>query len=382
MADMTTEKRPDVLTASPGERFATSPAQAGLWFASAYGDDPTAYNQPLVLRLPVALDHDHLLEALDVVHHDHMALRTTFETDSSDDVRQVVHERLDPIVDVLDCPDDDPEDWVSAKVAEVATTVFDLEQGPLARVRHLRLARRRHEPARVQRPSHGLRRHVLEAVPQPARGGLHRRRERGAAGAAVSPPSGRGLRALDRALAAASRVRAPCATGRTSSRTRRRPAEIGLPGQGPASNAEQRLVIDEHLTGRVREFCSAEGVTTSMFFTALFFVLLHRQTAKDDVLLGMPVTVREGPDAEVVGHLTNTVVLRHRLEDDATTRDVLQAVKRDVLDALRHRHAPLEAVVQELRAAGDQQGGTADLFNAMITVMPASARNLDLRAWG
>ena len=119
-----------------------------------------------------------------------------------------------------------------------------------------------------------------------------------------------------------------------------------------------------------------------MFFTALFFVLLHRQTGKDDVLLGMPVTVREGPDAEVVGHLTNTVVLRHRLEDDATTRGVLQAVKRDVLDALRHRHAPLEAVVQELRAAGDHQGGTADLFNAMITVMPASARDLDLRAWG
>ncbi len=380
MADTTTEKRPDVITASPSERFATSPAQAGLWFASAYGDDPTAYNQPLVLRLPVALDHDHLLEALDVVHSDHMALRTTFETDSSDDVRQVVHERLDPIVDVLDCPDDDPEDWVSAKVAEVATTVFDLERGPLARVRHLRLTA--DDTSRLVFNVHHT---VFDGMSwKPYLSQLEAAYTAAASGERPERRSPR--QAVEAYERWTERWRGESGAGALrywQDKLANAPAtaEIGLPGQGPASNAEQRLVIDEHLTGRVREFCSAEGVTTSMFFTALFFVLLHRQTAKDDVLLGMPVTVREGPDAEVVGHLTNTVVLRHRLEDDATTHDVLQAVKRDVLDALRHRHAPLEAVVQELRAAGDQLGGTADLFNAMITVMPASARNLDLRAW-
>jgi amino acid adenylation domain-containing protein/thioester reductase-like protein len=353
--------------------FPPSPAQAGLWFASTYGDDPTAYNQPLVLRLRTMLDHDRLVEALRVVHQDHSALRTTFEMSADGEVQQVVHSDLEPIVDVRDHPGDDTGDWVAGQVAEVAGTVFDLRDGPLVRVRHLRLAAAGksvlvfnihhtvfdgmswkpylsqleaayagHEPSRPRR----------QAVEAYARWS-ERWRDSGA------------LRYWRDKL-----VNAPVA------------APVGLPGEAPSRNVIQQLVLDERVSRRVREFCAAEGVTTSMFFVALGFVLLHRQTRQDDVLLGMPITVRDGGDAEVVGHLTNTVVLRHQLADDATARDVLRTVKGEMLDVLRHRHAPLEAVVGELRASGGKQSGTTDLFNAMITVMPAAARRLDLHDWG
>jgi amino acid adenylation domain-containing protein/thioester reductase-like protein len=378
---MTTDQRPDVRPASGSERFPASPAQAGLWFATTYGDDPTAYNQPLVLRLPVMLDHDHLLAALHAVQQAHTALRTTFEMDPSGDVQQVVHNRLNPIVDVRDHPSDEPEEWVKTQVAEVAAAVVDLRQGPLARVRHLRLA-----ADGTSRLVFNVHHSVFDGMSwKPYLGQLE-------AAYTVVARGGRPERAPRRqAVESYARWTERCRSASGSEALRfwrdklaNAPAttKIGLPGQGPPSNTERRLVLDEQATRKVREFCAAEGVTTSMFFTALFFVLVHRQTRQDDVLLGMPVTVREGADAEVVGHLTNTVVLRHRLTGDATTRGVLRAVKREVLDALRHRHAPLEAVVQEIRKAGDYQGATADLFNAMITVMPASARNLDLRAWG
>ena len=185
----------------PASALPTSPAQAGLWFASAYGDDPTAYNQPLVLRLPVALDHDHLLEALDVVHQDHMALRTTFETDC--ERRRATGGARAPGPDRRRARLPGRRSGGLGERAGGRGGHRRLRpRAGAARARPASAARgRRHEPARVQRPSHRLRRHVLEAVPQPARGGLHRRRSRGAAGAAGSPPSRRGLRALDRALA-------------------------------------------------------------------------------------------------------------------------------------------------------------------------------------
>lgn len=374
----------DQLQVSGIECFPASPAQAGLWFASTYGEDPTAYNQPVILRIPAMLDHEHLVSALYVVHQDHTALRTTFELDPDGDVRQVVHDRLDPIVDVRDHPgdgSDDPEAWVRDQVAEVATTVFDLRKGPLVRMRHLRLA------------AEGTSRLVLNihhtvfdgmswkpylsqleaAYTTLARGGRPERTSRRQAVESYARWAERWASASDSGTL---RYWQNKLANAPAART------IGLPGEMPPRNTTRHLVLDERVTRQVREFCSVEGVTTNMFFIALFFVLMHRQTRQDDVLVGMPITVREGADAQVVGHLTNTVVLRHRLIGDATARGVLRTVKREVLDVLQHRHAPLEAVVSEVRAAGEHQGGTADLFNAMITVMPASARRLDLREWG
>lgn len=362
------------------ESFPPSPAQAGLWFASTYGGDPTAYNQPLVLRLPTALDHDHLVAALHAVHLDHCALRTTFEMDADGEMRQVIHGELPPIVDVHDHHGpDDREKWIRDRVAEVARTVFDLRAGPLVRVRHLRIDG-------TSLLVFNIHHTVFDGMSwKPYLGQLE------TAYTAISRGDRRPRRSRRQAVDAYARWAKRWASAAESGSARHwrdRLANpppvtpIGLPGEGQPHNVTHKLVLRPETTQRVRTFCTAEGMTTSMFFVAVFFMLLHRQTRQDDVLVGMPVTVREGTDGDVVGHLTNTVVLRHRLSRDATARDVLHAVKRDVLDMLRHRHVPIEAVVSDLRATGGYQGGTADLFNAMITVMPSSARRLDLREWG
>ncbi|GAA3027832.1 non-ribosomal peptide synthetase [Actinokineospora globicatena] len=361
------------------ERFPTSPAQAGLWFASTYGDDPTAYNQPLVLRPRVRLHHDHLVAALRVVHQDHSALRTTFDMAADGDVEQVVHADLVPIVDVRDQPHGH-EGWVTEQVAEVAGTVFDLRDGPLVRVRHLRLADER-KSVLVFNVHHTVfdgmswkpyLSQVEAAYTAIANGREPEREPRRQAVEAYARWSQRQASPATTAYWREKLADAPVAT------------PIGLPGEGWARNVTRHRVLDEEVTARLREFCTAEGVTTSMVFVALYLLLLHRHTRQDDVLVGMPITVREGADAGVVGHLTNTTVLRHRLADDASVRDVLRAVKREVLEVLRHRHAPLEAVVGDLRGQGGVNGlsGSVDLFTAMVTVMPAEARRLDLPDWG
>ncbi|WP_211222310.1 non-ribosomal peptide synthetase [Actinokineospora enzanensis] len=354
-----------------------SPVQPGMWFASTYGVDPTAYNQPLLLRTRVLLDHDVLVEALRVVHRAHVALRTTFEMDADGDLRQVVHTELEPMVDVCDHVGESGA-WVAEQVAAFTGTAFDLHDGPLARVRHLRLV---DESASVL--VFDIHHSVfdgmswkpyltqVEAVYTALRNGddvpILAPRQATAAYARwstrVDDPDTR--RFWQQRLADA-----PVATS------------AGMPGEGPTRQVIQRAVLDEHVSARLREFCREEGVTSSMFFVALCFMLLHRQTGQDDILLGVPMTVRDGIDADVLAHLTNSVVLRHRLTRDTTARHVLRTVKQDVLDSLRHRHAPLEAVVGDLRAAGGAPDGTGEVFNTMITVMPSDARRLDLPDWG
>ncbi|MFI6216861.1 amino acid adenylation domain-containing protein [Nocardia brasiliensis] len=363
-------------TTVEARRLPASPAQPGMWFASVYGAGPTAYSQPLVLRVPLRLAHGVLVRALAAVHRDHIALRTTFEMADDGDLRQVVHGELAPAVDVLDFPGGDPEEWVAEQVARVAATEFDLRDGPLARVRHLRW---RAEGRSVLvfnihhtvfdglswKPYLSQLEATYTALTQGREPSRQERRQ-----SVESYERWSDLCADAEALRhwQAKLANAPAAP------------QLGLPGVGEARQVTRQLILDDDVSGRVRAFCAAEGITTSMFFIALCFVLLHRQTRRDDLLLGLPVSVRGAGDAEVLGHLTNTVVLRHRLDRADTARDVLAAVKKEVLEALRHRHTPLAAVLGEVRAG--HQDAADDLFNAMITVMPAAARRLDLPAWG
>lgn len=364
--------------AAEEERFPASPVQSGIWFASVAGADPTAYNQPLLLRLGVALDHTLLCEALRAVHRAHTALRTTFEIDAGGDLVQIVHGELDPLVEVFDhTGEEDPEEWVARHTAEVAATAFDLRAGPLAQVRHLRLAGRGRSVLVFN-----IHHTVFDGMSfRPYLTGLE------AAYAALAQGRAPAVHVPRQAVEAYTRWAKQWTNEGVPDYWRAKladapaPAPIGLPGEGPARHFTRQVALDEGVSRRVSELCRAESVTTSMFFTALAFILLHRQTRQDDALLGIPVSVRGGGDADVLGHLTNTAVLRHRLADGATVRDVLTAVKNEILGTLRHRHTPLEAVVSDLRASGAELGGAGDLFNAMITVMPSGSRRLGLRAW-
>lgn len=369
------------------QTFPPSPVQAGLWFASTYGtDDPTAYNQPLVLRLPVLLDDEHFAAAVRAVHGEQLSLRTTFEMDPDGDLRQVVHDRLDPIIELRDSDEPDPQEWIDAQVDEVARTVFDLQAGPLARVRHLRL---------LSRGTSLLVFNVHHTVFDGMSWKPYLRQVE-AAYAALAHGHGPRPPVLRQSVEAYARWRerlADAAESGVASKTldhwREKLADapaaapITLTGERELYSTSARTVLGPELITRVQALCAAKGLTTSMFFIAVYFLLLHRQTRRDDVLLGMPLSVREGSEtAEVVGHLTNTVVLRHRLTDRDTVHDVLRAVRDEVLDVLRHRYTPLESVVAGLRDSGSHRDGTGELFNAMITVMPADARGLDLREWG
>ncbi|MFC4494596.1 amino acid adenylation domain-containing protein [Streptomyces ovatisporus] len=361
------------------ERFPASPAQSGIWFASAAGADPTAYNQPLLVRLRKPLDHALLREALRAVHRAHSALRTTFEMEAGGDLVQIVHGDLDPLVEVRDhSGPEDPEEWVARQAAQVAATAFDLHAGPLVQVRHLRLAARGRSVL-VFNVHHT----VFDGMSfQPYL------RQLEAAYTALAQGREPAVHAPRQAVESYTRWAKQWTNEgvpdywRTKLADAPSPALIGLPGEGPARHVTRQLVLDERLSAQVSDLCRARSLTTSMFFVALAFILLHRQTRQDDALLGIPVTVRDSGDAEVLGHLTNTAVLRHHLAADATVRDVLRAVKGEVLDTLRHRHTPLEAVVSELRASGAELGGAGDLFNTMITVMPSGSRRLGLREWG
>ncbi|MCO6440619.1 MAG: non-ribosomal peptide synthetase, partial [Nitrococcus mobilis] len=118
-------------------------AQQRLWFLMQLDPSSAAYNMPAALRLRGELDIEALRRSFEHVISRHEALRTTFRQSEGGEAEQVIHVPA-PLVlaqmDLSELPESARKERVQALAEQEAVGAFDLERGPLLRVRLLRLA--------------------------------------------------------------------------------------------------------------------------------------------------------------------------------------------------------------------------------------------------
>jgi amino acid adenylation domain-containing protein len=108
------------------------------------------------------------------------------------------------------------------------------------------------------------------------------------------------------------------------------------------------------LTERLRRLSHAGQTTLYTTLVAAFQVLLHRYTGQEDILLGAPTAGRSHADfAEMVGDVTNPVVLRGSFAGNPSFKAFLAQVRQTVLDALAHEDFPFGLLVERLQVARD-----------------------------
>ncbi|UUL82304.1 non-ribosomal peptide synthetase [Sphingomonas qomolangmaensis] len=96
----------------------------------------------------------------------------------------------------------------------------------------------------------------------------------------------------------------------------------------------------------------SEAAQVTLFTTLLaaFYALLHRYTARDDLVVGSPIASRTRPELEgLIGFFANTLVLRVRLTPDLSFNDLIARVKEATLGAYAHQDIPFEKLVEELQ---------------------------------
>ncbi|GAC66273.1 non-ribosomal peptide synthetase [Gordonia soli] len=135
------------------------------------------------------------------------------------------------------------------------------------------------------------------------------------------------------------------------------------------------------LRNALRDHAGREA-TEFMAVHAVFAALLHRLNADpevhvahraSDIVIGTPVAGRTDPRlADLVGMFVNSVVLRTRVEPDATFADLLDVVRRGDLEALSQSDMPFEQLVATLNPP---RTGRHPLFQIALTFenLPTSA---------
>jgi amino acid adenylation domain-containing protein len=364
-----------------GAPLPVSFAQQRLWLQAQLDPQSTAYHVPGTLHLRGPLDAAALERAFRLVVARHETLRTRFAAIDGEPM-QIVDAQADfewAINDLRELAGDARTARARALIDDVHRRPFDLEAGPLLRVRVIRLADDAHAVAVALHHvvcdawSLGVLLSELSALYGELRAGRSpspQPPERDCADFAVWQRQLAADHAWDAALdywrdalrAAPPALELPIARARGSAHAG--PCEI------------VRRPVPAATVQAIRRLSRSEGASTFMIVLAAYQALLHRYSGEPDLVIGTSSIQRPHPALEAtVGFFVNMLPLRARIPAGATFRDLLRQARDTSLRAFAHQDVPYEQIVE---AAGAPRGTTAAPFLQIMFVFNTAAPALEL----
>ncbi|KAB0596434.1 non-ribosomal peptide synthetase [Cupriavidus gilardii] len=359
-----------------------SAAQQRMWFLWKLDPAGSAYHLAGMLRLRGQVDDGALQRTFDALVERHESLRTTFHQDGEQAVQRI-HPPASPPIAVSDLRDIDPtqrDAAVQSLVDAEAQGPFDLEQGPLLRVRLLRLADDDHILLVTMHHivSDGWSMNVVidefarlyagfvsgqppQLAPLPIQYADYAAWQKQWLEAGELE---RQLRYWKSHLADDGTVVLELPTDRP------RPAVPSHRGGAVAFS------LDPDLSAELRALARRADTTLFTVLLAAFQVLLYRYTGQRDLRVGVPVANRNRVETEgVVGFFVNTQVLRTEIEGSMTFDSVLERARESVLQAQAHQELPFEQLVEALQP--ERNLSHNPLFQVMLNHQRRDLRALD-----
>ncbi len=340
---------PRFIKADRTQPLVLSYAQQRQWFLWQLDPENTAYIIPAALRLRGSLDIAALEHSFSALIARHETLRTTFRQ-QGDQALQIVHPPRALTLSVESVPSGQS---LEACVQQEMQRPFDLEQGPLLRVRLLNLNTDEHVLILTQ---HHI---VSDGWSMPIMiDELVRLYEGYSQGREVSLTA-LNLQYADYALWQRTWMEA----GEQARQLDYWKQQLGdqqpileLPADYPRpvvqSHAGARLAVqlEPALIDGLKQVARQQGVTLFMLLLASFQSLLHRHSGQSDIRVGVPIANRNRAETEgLIGFFVNTQVLRAEFDVHTTFNELLQQVKHTALQAQAHQELPFEQLVEALQ---------------------------------
>ncbi|MFF2129515.1 amino acid adenylation domain-containing protein [Streptomyces olivochromogenes] len=362
------------LVSRDGE-LAMSFGQQRLWFLEDFDPGSGEYHTAFGLRLTGDLDAEELRAALGDLVRRHESLRTTFGFVGGLGV-QVVHPALAPgwsLVDLTGVPEDLREAWLQDTVRDESVRPYDLEHGPLLRVRLVRLAAGEH--VLVLGMHHIVTDGWSIGVVASELGELYAARVQGRA--ADLPELT--LQYADFAAWQRGRLSDRGVLGNEVDWWRQRLAGLApleLPTDRPrpairsSAGESHGFELPADVVERLRTLAGLHGATLFMALTAAVKAVFARYTGQEDIAVGTVSSGRSRAELEpLVGFLANTLVLRSHVDPRRSFADLLEQVKETALEAFAHEEVPFERVVEAVQPERD--ASRTPLIQALVVLQNA-----------
>ncbi|MDT3396169.1 amino acid adenylation domain-containing protein [Streptomyces sp. B1866] len=350
-------------------RYPLTQNQKALWFLKQLNPDGFAYNIGGAVEVRVALEPDLMFDAVRVLLARHPSLRANFLLDQGQAVQVISPEPKEDLAlfDVQGTPWDE----IYQTIIREYRKPYDLERDPLVR---FRLFKRAPDRWLIMKAVHHIISDAIStftfieellAVYEGLRAGRT---------VELPPVSARYLDFLNwqRRFLAGRDARRMLEYWR--SHLPERVPVLALPTDKPRpvvqthNGASEFFVLDEELSARVHALAREHNVTVFMVLLSAYYVLLHRYSGQDDVIVGSPVTGRTREEfGGVYGYFVNPLPLHVSLAGAPTAGELLERVRHAVLGGLDHQEYPFVLLVEKLGLKHDPSRSA--VFQAMFILL-------------
>ena len=122
-----------------------------------------------------------------------------------------------------------------------------------------------------------------------------------------------------------------------------RPANFELIG----SNVN--FILDQRLSGQLKNLARKQGCTLYTLMLTGFYILLHKYTSQQDIIVGTPVANRHYPEIQhLIGFFVNHLILRQQIKSEENAKNLMENIWEDLLQAQSCQDIPFEKLVTEL----------------------------------
>ena len=354
------------------EYYPVSHAQKRLWILSQIDEDQVAYNIPLHFVFQGELDTVIVGKAFEDILQRHEILRTTFCVFEG--------EPLQRIVQVADCPfevqyydlrEDHDRDAVVQRMAhEDMHELFDLQKGPLLRVKLLQTQKEKyiflmnmHHIISDEWSTQILFREIITLY-----------NERAANSPATLAPlkiQYKDFAAWQNTLLASNKLAHEKSFWISHFEGVLPLLELPVDRPRPAPKTYRGRQIGALLDASVvKELTQLnKDYNGSMFMTLLATVnvFLYKYTNQKDIILGTPIAGRSHPDLDgQIGYYSNTLGIRTIIHEQERVIDLLSRIRTTVLNVFEHQTYPFDRLIDDLNLKRDVS--RSPLFDVAIVL--------------
>jgi amino acid adenylation domain-containing protein len=381
LLDRSQKEKAQVISKIPSAaHYPVSHAQRRLWVLHQMDPKSAAYNMPSAVILDGPLDRSAFEQALNFVLKRHESFRTVFSSEHGEprqSVRSDVKSEL-TLIDLTQAPA--PFKCAQRLAEEEAHAPFDLERGPLFRLKLIRLPNEQH--VFLATLHHIISDDWSASVIM---------RELAAAYAALLNGTTPDLPPLEiqyrdyagwQNVLFASKV----VDKHREYWLRHLQGELPVlelltdrprPAVKSDRGARVKFEWDAAISHRLSDFGRQRGSSLFMTLVGAVVCLLHRYTRQTDIIVGAPVAGRILPQLEdQVGFYVNTLALRHKVNPAASFEGFLEGATQMITSALEHQIYPFDQLVNELNVQRDVR--RSPLFDIMVVLRNAGMEQVRL----
>ena len=354
--------------------FPLSYGQQALWLTHQLAPESWTYHVVFSVWIRSEVDLAALQRAFQALSERHPVLRTTYSA-SQGTPEQKVQTQAQMAFAAIDASDWS-QDALSQRLLVEVRQPFDLERGPVMRVRLLTRSAREHllvlvvHHIAIDMWSLGVLLDELRVLYPAEKTGV--------------PAS---LPALERYYVDYVRQQADMLAGVEGERlwafwqqqlagvvpVLQLPTDWPRPPVQTYAGVTHTFTLSAQLTEQLKALAQAESATLYTLLLAAFDVLLYRYTGQEDILVGAPMANRMQPEyRRVVGYFVNPVVLRAQIVGDASFRAFLGQARDTVRSALEHQNYPFALLVERLQPPRD--ASRSPLFQVMFVLQQLHGR--------